>query len=166
MPRTLLLVSLITSVLLGSLQAADPVTVTLTAKKVVVSAEHRETTEPAGNARPGDTLLYEAACRNNTEGTIRGLQATVPIPAGVEFIPQSTSVPVKGGALTASLDGKDFGALPLLHTTKQADGKTAKTPVPPGEYRAVRWSIPEIAAGATLTVSLRAKVLTNQPAAK
>ena len=134
----------------------DSVAVQLNARKVVL-AENKETFEPAAQARPNDTIQYDAVYRNTTSGGIKGLAATVLVPAGLAFLADSAK-PV--GAL-ASLDGKTFSAIPLMREVKREDGTIEKQAVPFSEYRAVRWSIAQLDAGKSATVSLRARVLSK-----
>lgn len=138
----------------GLAAAKDEVTVKLTASKVVKGEDGRHTLAPADAAKPGDVLEYAAVYRNQTGGAVKGLEATVPIPAGLELLPDSAK---PAGAL-ASADGKDFAAQPLM---TKADGKPAALPLE--KYRALRWTIPQLAAEAEVTVTLRARVLTNLP---
>ena len=132
----------------------DSVAVQLSARKVVM-AEKKEALEPAEKARPNDTIQYDAVYRNTTSGGIKNLAATVPVPAGLAFLADSAK---PAGAL-ASLDGKMFSAIPLMREIKRADGTVEKQAVPFAEYRAVRWSIEQLDAGKSTTVSLRARVL-------
>ena len=83
--------------------------------------------------------------------------ATVPIPAGLALVAES-SRPI---AQQASLDGKTFAPTPLMREVKNPAGITEKQPIPLGEYRALRWVLPELAAGTDAKVALRARVLTN-----
>ncbi len=136
--------------------AKDEVTVKLTASKVAPGKDGKETLVSADEAKPGEVIQYEAVYRNETKGAVKGLEATVPIPAGLELIADSA----KPAGAQASTDGQTFAATPLM-TKATATEKSA--PVPLSEYRALRWTIPELAAGASTTVTLRARVLTNLP---
>lgn len=139
--------------------AKDDVTVKLAAAKVVLEKAGKEKLGSAEQAKPGDILQYEAVYRNESKTAVKGLEATVPIPAGLELLPDS----VKPAGPLASADGKDFAAMPLMGKPA-ADGKTE--PLPLSAYRALRWTIPELAPGAAVTVMLRARVLTNLPTNK
>jgi uncharacterized repeat protein (TIGR01451 family) len=140
----------------SALFAKDDVTVKLTASKVALDKEGKEKLAAADEAKPGDLLQYEAVYRNESKAAVKGLEATVPIPAGLELLSDSA----KPAGASASTDGKDFAAVPLM--TKPA-GAEAAIPVPLAAYRALRWTIPQLAPGATARVTLRARVLTNLP---
>ena len=155
-----LLVGLLPLALATSLFAQGPdVRVELTGKRVVV-ADGRESFVPADNAKPGDTIQYEAVYRNDGKGAAKSVAATVPIPNGLSLVDKSA----KPGAELASLDGKNFEAVPLLREVKNEAGKVEKKPVPLSEYRALRWNLPELAPGKTATFVLRAQVSSNAPA--
>ena len=141
-------------------QTKSAVAVNLEAKKVVTAADGKESLESAAKAKPGDFIQYEAAYRNTSGDAVKNVQATVPVPDGLAFAADSAK---PAGAL-ASTDGKNFEPMPLMRTVKKADGTTEKQPVSLSEYRALRWTISELPAGASKTVSLRAKVLTNSAA--
>lgn len=138
-----------------SASAKDDVTVKLTASKITAAKDGKEKLIAADTARPGEVIEYSAVYRNETKQPVKGLEATVPIPAGLELLPD-TALPA---APLASANGADFAAMPLM--APPVDGKSA--PVPMAEYRALRWAIPQLAPGAIATVKLRARVLTNQP---
>jgi uncharacterized repeat protein (TIGR01451 family) len=132
----------------------DPVAVQLTASKVT-SKNGAEKLAPAEQAKPGDTLQYEAVYRNESSRSVENLQATLPIPQGVEFVPGTA----KPAAPQASLDGKTFAPIPLKRTVTTADGKTQEQDVPTSEYRALRWTFPQLEAGKSLSVTARTRVL-------
>jgi len=138
--------------------AGDDITVKLTASKVA-AAKAGEKLIPADVARPGEVIQYEAVYRNETKREVKGLEATVPIPAGLELVPD-TALPASA---LASKNGADFAAMPLMAAPA---GAAKSVPVPLAEYRALRWTIPQLAPGAEATVKLRARVLTNQPPKK
>lgn len=139
-------------------QAADPVKIALVAKKIIVT-ENGETAEPATTSKPGDLLQYEAIYRNTSPGAVGQLLATVPVPERLALVAASAT---PAGAL-ASTDGQHFAPMPLMRAVRQADGTVVQQPVPLSEYRALRWTISELAAGERATVRLRAQVLSNAP---
>ena len=133
-------------------QAAD-VKVSLVAQRVV-TADGRETLVEADKAKPGDTIQYAATYRNVGQSPAYNVGATVPIPTGLELVADSA----KPAAEQASLDGKNFSAIPLMHDVKNAKGVVESQPVPLSQYRALRWVIKELAAGGDATVSVRTRV--------
>lgn len=141
-----------------SAHAADPVKVTLRAAKVIAAGEKRaETLAPADAAKPGDLLQYDAVYRNESGATIANLQATLPIPAGLEVLTSS----IKPAGAHGSTDGKKFEALPLMRSVTAPDGTAVREEVPARDYRALRWDAPPLSPSAQFTVSARARVSTN-----
>jgi uncharacterized repeat protein (TIGR01451 family) len=109
---------------------------------------------PADAGKPGDLVQYTGTYHNAGAKGVDKLIATIPVPAGTTF--------VAGGALPAraqaSTDGVRFSALPLTRSVRQPDGSTREQPVPLAEYRAVRWELGTLAAGADATVALRVRI--------
>lgn len=144
---------LVLMVPLGAL-AKSGLDVSLTAHRVAVDAQGRESFVPATEAKPGQVVEYRAAYRNPSEASVRDVQATLPIPQGTEYVAR-TAHPA---AALASLDGRTFEAVPLKRRVKLANGQTAVREVPVSEYRYLRWSLGSIAAGRTESVSARVRV--------
>jgi len=61
----------------------------------------------------------------------------------------------------ASIDGSLFYPVPLTRQVRAADGQLKTVNVPLSEYRALRWSLGALAAGASREVVLRARVNAN-----
>ena len=133
--------------------AEGDVTVALTAHRIMVS-QGKEARLPAEQAKPGDVIEYRATYTNHGGTAVRDLQATLPVPAGLEYLPKTAS-PVK---LLASLDGKSFAPTPLMRRVKLTNGKTELREVPASEYRALRWSVGMLGADAARTVVARMRV--------
>jgi uncharacterized repeat protein (TIGR01451 family) len=139
-------------------QGSTDVRVNLTAKRVVTS-DGQESLVSAEKAKPGEVIQYEAVYKNGSNAPVKNVAATVPVPPGLAFVEGSTKPP----AAEASLDGKIFAPVPLTREVKNEAGVLEKRPVPVAEYRALRWVINELPAGASATVLLRARVLTSAP---
>ena len=133
--------------------AADPVTVTLQAQRVTM-ANGKEVLAPAAEARPGEVLEYRATYRNTGTAPASNLRATLPVPAGLEYLPR-TAVPAR---VEASLDGRTWAAVPLTRTVRRADGRTVTETVPAAEYRYLRWAIGTLNARASRLVTARMRV--------
>ncbi len=143
----------------SALAQSPEVKVTLTGQRVL-SENGKETFASAEKAGPGDIVQYEAVYRNEGKAAARSVVATVPIPAAMALVADSA----QPAAPEASLDGKTFSPTPLTREVKNAAGALEKQPVPLAEYRALRWSIAELAPAATATFRLRAQVSANLPA--
>src|SRR5438874_114221 len=89
-------------------QGKSAVTVDLTARKIAF-VDGKESLESAEKAKPGDVIQYAATYRNTSTAAVKNLQATVPIPQGLELIADSA----KPEAAQASVDGNNFKPMPL-----------------------------------------------------
>jgi len=137
-----------------SAQNANDVVVTLKAQKVVRTSDGKEVLQVADRAMPGEVIQYDALYRNQGRTGVRNLQPTLPIPAGLEYLPDSANpAPSK-----ASVDGKNFAPIPLMRQVALPDGKTKEEPIPTSEYRALRWDLGELDAGKNTLVSARARL--------
>ncbi len=130
----------------------------LSAAKVIV-VDGKETLELAEKAKPGETIQYTAVYANKSGHGIRNLAPTLPIPTGTELITSS----VNPTASEASTDDGKFQTFPLKRKVKSPDGKEMEREVPASEYRALRWSIGDLAAGASTSVVARVKITASRP---
>jgi uncharacterized repeat protein (TIGR01451 family) len=135
------------------LAQASPVSSQLLAQRVEMVAG-KPVLKAAGDGKPGDVLQYSATYRNTGAAAAAKLLATVPVPPGTTFIAASA----QPAQAQASTDGNTFAPMPLTRLVKQADGSTRKEPVPLADYRALRWEIGTLPAGATTVVSLRVSI--------
>lgn len=139
--------------------AAEPLTATLEAHKVVVVSNGKETLVAASEAKPGDVLEYRATYRNISQKPLRAVMATLPVPStGVEYLPNTASP----ASVEASINGAQFAPAPLKRLVTTADGKPQQQLVPTSEYRFLRWPLGDLPAGASKTVSARVRV-TKEP---
>jgi len=140
-----------------ALAADSAVIANLTASRVVVQADGKETLAAADRARPGDVIEYRVDYHNTSRSGVGDVVATLPVPAvGVEYIP-GTDMP--SGAL-ASTDGRTFAAIPLKHAVKLPNGRTEMQPIPVSEYRFLRWSLGSLDVNAHKSVSARVRLTT------
>ena len=136
----------------GAPQAA---TVRLSAFKVtttMVNGAPVERLEKLDGIKPGETIEYQAVYRNATPAVQTNVQVALPVPAnGLQYLP-NTAVPEKA---EASLDGVAFAAMPLTAAQTLTDGRKTTRVVPADQYRALRWSLGDVPAGASRTVRAR-----------
>ena len=135
----------------------DPLQIKLVRSKVVLE-RGREVKESATLAKPGDILEEVATYTNRSKAALKNLEATLPIPFNTELVMAS----VKPGNAKASVDGKEFSALPLVSRVRQPNGVDAEVAVPLSEYRYLRWYPGELLPGKPLSVSARFRV-SNSP---
>ncbi len=137
--------------------AAEPLTATLEAHKVLV-AGGKEQLVAASEAKPGDVLEYRATYKNVSTNPLSAVMATLPVPAtGVEYLLNSA---MPSGA-EASINGTQFAPAPLKRLVTLPDGKHQQQLVPAAEYRFLRWPLGDLPAGASKTVSARVRVISE-----
>ena len=154
-----LIVAALATLLAIPAMAADKgsVVVDLTGKKVIRTEAGKEKLESADTAKPGDTIEYRAVYRNKGSRKVSDLLATIPVPEGMEYLPASA----KPARVSASLDGKEFGPVPLKREVTLPSGKKEMHDVPYAEYRYIRWDIKTLAPGQSIPVSMRVKISTE-----
>ena len=127
---------------------------TLTAKRVEIDADKKEKLAEAKSAKPGEVIEYQVIYTNKGKSPVRDLLATLPIPEGTDF-QRNTVKPV--GAKATVGNGR-FEAIPLKRKVKLPNGKEEEIEVPLSEYRALQWSLGELAAGKSVVVVARVRV--------
>lgn len=159
-PFTILLaVSFITIFLLAFVttgQAVDKgdITAELTAYTVLVKTDGTEELRVAKRVKPGDLVLYRTEYRNQDQASVTNLVATLPVPEGMSYLPQTATPAVT----TASLDGKRFAPVPLMRWVRLSNGDRVQRQVPYTEYRFLRWRLDTLAAGDHAVVQARMSV--------
>ena len=136
----------------------NPVAISLTAQKVTKDAEGKEQLKPADRALPGEVVQYDALYKNTSSTGVKNLAPTLPIPPGLEFLPETVS-PMPA---FASVDGRTFAPFPLTRKVTRPDGTVEEQAVPASEYRALRWTVGDLEAGQAILVSARARLAMNR----
>jgi uncharacterized repeat protein (TIGR01451 family) len=128
----------------------------------VVMVNGKENLEAVNEAKPDDIIDYTAEYLNKGAKVVSALEATIPVPVGTEYVPNSA----KPAPTKASTNGEKYEAVPLKRKVKQADGQEVEQLVPSKEYRFLRWSVGDLAAGKSQKFTLRVKVDANQTLTK
>jgi len=136
--------------------AADnqAVEVRLQAFQVVSQEKGGEKLLPATEANPGDTIEYQVTYQNNGKTAAKAVAATLPVPEGAMVYLDGSAAPK---AVQASVDGKQFSPLPLTREVMR-NGRRTLEPVPPEQYRFLRWELGDLAPGKAATVTSRMRV--------
>lgn len=132
------------------------VTAELAAFKVLVKPNGKEVMEPTERVQPGDVVEYRAVYRNRGKKPVKEVLATLPIPAGMAYQPNTAGPAV----VHASVDGQTFAPVPLRRQIRLADGRMETQEVPYAEYRFLRWDLESLAVGKDKTVRARVQVNT------
>lgn len=135
----------------------EPLTITLSLKRVTIDGQGKETLVDAAKVKPGDLLEYEAIYANVGRETLQHVQATLPVPDGMEYQGR-TARPMPVLAATSSAN---FAAEPLMRKVKDKDGRDKLEPVPLAEYRKLRWVVKSVEPGKRFVVSARMRVPQN-----
>ncbi len=120
----------------------------------VTKQGHEEKLEAVDRIKPGEIVEYQATYRNVSTHAISQLQATLPIPAETEYVPDSA----RPQNVMASTNGVNYAAVPLRKKVKLANGKIEERDVPVTEYRSLRWAVGDLAAGQKTTVFARIRL--------
>lgn len=153
------LCALALSIPIAASAGSDDLKLSLTALRVTSDPRGHESFKSAEVAPPGGVVEYRAQYANAGSTPARDVLATIPIPAGTEFVAKS-AVPAAG--VLASLDGTTFQPVPLKRLVKLADGTEELREVPASEYRYLRWTLGSIDGGKTRTVRARVRVSTSE----
>jgi hypothetical protein len=121
-------------------------------KQFLVTQEAgKEVLKPADAVKPNDLIEYRAVYANQSARVVRDVTAELPIPVSLEY-QASTARPRLTAQVT--VDGNRYGTEPLMR--ELPGGK--KEPIPPSQYRRLRWTVGQIEPGAKFEVSARARV--------
>ena len=139
--------------------AADPITGTIEARKVVVGEKGEELFMPANEARPQDVIEYRLTYANTGAAAVKNIAITDPVPAGVQYVAK-TAKNEKAHRVEFSIDsGKTFHAWPVKVTKKTADGKEVTADATPDMVTHIRWTLSgELKPASEVSFSYRAKV--------
>lgn len=139
--------------------AADPVTGTIEARKVVVGERGEELFLPANEVRPQDVIEYRLTYANSGASAVRNVAITDPVPAGVQYVEKTAKRPGNGRVEFSIDSGKSFHAWPVKVTRTSADGKETTVDATPDMVTHIRWTLSgDLKPESDVTFSYRAKV--------
>lgn len=94
----------------------------------------------AGSLIPGDEVRYRLRFTNTTQGPVKNILITNPIPAGLRFVPASAKADRDDVRVEYSIDtGRTFSAEPTIEVVE--DGRPVRRPAPPELFTDVRWAV-------------------------
>jgi len=121
--------------------AADPISGTIEAHKVVVGAKGEEQFLSANEVRPQDVIEYRLTYANHGAEVVHNVSITDPVPAGVQYV-EKTAKSADNSRVEFSVDsGKTFHAWPVKVTKKNADGKDITVDASPDMVTHIRWTM-------------------------
>jgi uncharacterized repeat protein (TIGR01451 family) len=143
-----------------SAQAQSPRALVISAENLMAGDErHQALAAKGGDAAtllPGDVVLYRLRFTNLTEGEVRGVVFTNPVPQGLRYVRGSAGADRDDVVTDYSIDGgRTYAARPMV--VEMVDGKRVSKPALPEQYSHVRWTVRgSISPGATVTAEFRA----------
>lgn len=135
--------------------ANEVVAVKLEQFKVTKNPSGQDALVDAKTVKPGDVVEYRATYTNRDNRPVKGLQATLPIPVGMHYLPKTARPDV--GRVQAATQGGSYASEPLMHEVR-VNGKLQSEPVPYSQYRSLRWDLGVLPAGGEAVVSVRTQV--------
>jgi len=141
--RRVVFLSVLCAGLITSLAAvaADPITGTIEAHKVVIGERGQELFVPAHEVRPQDVIEYRLTYANNGVAPVRNISITDPVPSGVAYVEKTAEKPGAGNVEFSIDNGKSFHAWPVKITKKTADGREIEVDATPDMVTHIRWTV-------------------------
>lgn len=142
----------------GALRAQQPVpkALAVTAENLMAGDERHQALSDAATLLPGDLVRYRLRFTNVTDGDVRGVVFTNPVPEGLRYVGGSAGADRDDVATDYSIDGgRTYLARPMVVAV--VNGKRVQQPAKPEQYSHVRWTVRgSISPGATVTAEFRA----------
>lgn len=131
---------------------SKPPSVEAVLTQMLVTVENgKEVLKPVEGVKPGDLIEYRVVYTNRTTQPVRDMQATLPIPQGLEYQPRSAQ---PAQTVEAAVRGGSYAREPLMRDL----GNGKKEAIPYHEYRSLRWAIAQIPAAGKAEVQARVRV--------
>lgn len=108
---------------------------------------------------PGDLLQLQQRVENTSRVAVKQIKLNMAVPAATSFVGQQCSV--DGVTALFSIDGKSYAAAPLkkfVTVTENGQDVKKEVTVNPSEYTNVRWQLPDLRGGGSVTCFIRTKV--------
>ena len=110
-------------------------------------------------AEPGQTIQYQLTYKNHSQGSIKGLTITGPIPANTHYLAKSTTTAVKSELVVSIDGGKTYEKEPVKRMKKMSDGTKKWVVIPADQYTHIRWKTKNaLKSGAKQVFNYRVKV--------
>jgi len=141
-------------------QAAPARALVVTAENLMSGdARHQALVAQGGDAAtalPGDVVLYRLRFTNVTQGEVRGVVFTNPVPNGMRYVGGSAGADRNDVVTEYSIDGgRTYSVRPMV--VNVVNGARVQEPAPPEQYSHVRWTVRgSISPGASVTAEFRA----------
>ena len=160
--KALPLVAFALAISLAAAAAAKPriVVAIQQSKEIVETTDAGKKTRlvAATSASPGEVLEYVLSYKNEGDEAATNAVIEDPIPKGTTFLANTANG--ENAEITFSSDGGKTFAVPvkLTYEMKLPSGAVERRVATPAEYTNVRWTVKQIAPGASGQVSFRVRV--------
>ncbi|MEO9970248.1 MAG: hypothetical protein ABJG15_10600 [Hyphomonadaceae bacterium] len=158
-PPFVLAASLAALYLAGGAHAqSGEVEATLIAYAVTLDEDGGALLEPAGEITPGGIIEYEIGYKNATDDPLDDFVVLGDVPDQTHYL-AVTAVEGFESDLEVHVPGIGWSLEPVIRYSEDENGTLVGTPVPPEEYDALRWRMPNaLAPGEEISVSYRIQV--------
>lgn len=107
---------------------------------VNLTAQASGENRPGSVAMPGDVLEYRLVFTNRTEGPVRNIVFTNPIPEGTRYIGGTADADRTNVQVEFSIDeGASYSTSPMIVVVEA--GEQVRRPAPPEMYTHMRWTV-------------------------
>ena len=139
-------------------QDANPLKSEMTAFRVGLDANGKETLTVAESVEPGETVQYVLTYANVSDAALSQIKVDGPVPDQMMFVGDSVQSPA-GVLVEYSIDGgQSYAVPPIMFKQRQDDGTVVETVATPDMYTGVRWTLGSLGAGAEVKFSYRVRV--------
>lgn len=142
----------------GAQAQSGEVEATLTAYSVSLTQDGTEQLDPASDIKPGGVIEYEIDYKNATDDPIDNFIVLGDVPDQTHYV-AVTAVEGFESKLEVHVPGIGWSLEPVIRYVEDEHGALIGTKVPPEEYDALRWRMPNaLAPGEEISVSYRIRV--------
>jgi len=131
----------------------------LKAFRITVDIDEGEQATEVTEISPGDLIEYRLTYTNNLGNSISELKPVLPIPAGMQYVPDTANPSLHQASVSTS--GDNFGSLPLRRQVTLPSGLQTSEEVPQEEFRRLQWMVDTLGAGESVQLVARVRVIEN-----
>lgn len=139
-------------------QDANPLKSEMTAFRVMVGDDGKESLVATDSVEPGQTVEYVMKYSNVSDQALSQIRVQGPVPAEMIYVAESASK-ASGVLLEFSVDGgQTFSVPPVKYQKQLEDGSIVEATATPDLYNLVRWTIATLAGNDATSLKYRVSV--------
>jgi hypothetical protein len=119
---------------------ANPLSTSMEAYTISVNKDGKEVATKSAEASPQQLIEYRVTYENKSQGALKGLAVTGPIPAATQYKGGSNTTKISANFMVSIDGGKTFEGEPVKRMIKDANGKTVEQTIPASRYTHIRWT--------------------------